>query len=95
LHSHRGAYVAVAVNVTGVALDDVAVTVCFPTADPSVHGPEIATPSWPVTGAVGMSMLPPPVVTVYVTVAPMIRFPAASFTWVQSGSLRRDPARPD
>jgi glycerol uptake facilitator-like aquaporin len=60
-------YLAVAVNRAEVAPDTAATTVCGPTVAPSVHTPEIAMPSGPVTGFVGTSSVPPPVATEYDT----------------------------
>jgi hypothetical protein len=44
---------------------------------------------------VGAESVPPPVVTVYVTTRPLIMFPCASRTTVQSGSVTFDPAAAD
>src|SRR5215218_91460 len=88
-------YCTVAVNVTDPAPSEEAVTVCAPVPEPRVHSPEIAMPDGSVRGVVGFANTPPPVATTYETMAPTIRFPAASRTLVQSGSLSWDPAVPD
>ena len=82
-------------NVTGNAPGEEAVTVCVPRLLPNVHNPEVEMPAALVGGAVGSASDPPPLATTYVTTAPMMRFPAASFTFVQSGSGSTDPFTPD
>jgi hypothetical protein len=75
------------VNVTEPAPGEEAVTVCAPLAGPRVQSPEIAIPDAFVAGVVGLASIPPPVATTYDTTAPTIKFPAASRTFVQRGSL--------
>src|SRR5215204_2465093 len=83
----RLGYCTVAVNVTDPAPSEEAVTVCAPVPEPRVQSPEIAIPDGSVWGVVGLANPPPPLATTYDTMAPTIRFPAASMTLVQSGSL--------
>ena len=82
-------------NVSGVAPGEEAVSVCVPRLLPNVLNPEVEMPAALVGGAVGSASDPPPLATTYVTTAPMMRFPAASFTFVQSGSGSTDPFTPD